>query len=499
MLQQLQLNKPPTPFQLGQRTRRLLLALVALSVVGGLIVALGAWRSAGRELPSRATSGASPEHAAVSDTVQLSPERLATVALTVERVRSEPIQDIRTVAGKIGYHPNGRLQLNASVAAVIKRLLVAPGDVVQAGAPLAVLVSDELGTVRDDVATRESELRQAEKELDRTQQVHKNLAALLVDLQARVSVDDAEQKYHDQLLGEHRESVLGSYSKLYLAERRVAAAQPLADQGALSARLIEERVSERQIARTHFASVCEQARITDQRQLHQHRLAVEHAERLLAVTRQKLASLLGPFAQLTGEPNQLCELTLYAPSAANVEQRLVVEAGRVAVGQHLFTLTNTDRLWVSAEIYEHDWLTLENAPQQEVIVRPTALDGAEFKVKVRFVGLSVSPESRTVPIVAELPNTLRQFKPGMFVRVSIPVGQAHEALVVSSGAVMHHDALAFVFVEQRPGEYRRVDVSTGLETPERIEILHGLAEGDRVVTQGAFVLKSELLLEREVE
>ncbi len=499
MLQPLQLNKSAATSKFGHYARPLLFAVIAMMTLGIGLYALSVWRSAGRNPTAGANAATDNESVELRDTVHLSSERRATITLTVEPVRLQTIQDIRTVAGKIGYHPGGRLQLSTPVAAVIKRVLVAPGDVVKAGAPLAVLVSDELGTVRDDVATRQSELRQAEKELDWTQQIHKNLAALLVDLQARMSVDDAEQKYRDQLLGEHRESVLSAYSKLLLAERRAAVAQPLADQGTLSVRLIEERLSERQIARTNFASVCEQAQITDQRQLHKHRLAVEHAARVLAVTQQKLASLLGPFAQLTGESGQLCELTLYAPSAAIVEQRLIVEAGRVVVGQHLLTLTNTDRLWVSAEIYEHDWLALENAPQQEVLVRPTALDGAEFKLKVQFVGLSVSSESRTVPIVAELPNTQHQFKPGMFVRVSIPVGQAREALAVPSGAVMHHDGLAFVFVEQQPGEYRRVDVGTGLETPERIEILHGLAAGDRVVGQGAFVLKSELLLEREVE
>jgi cobalt-zinc-cadmium efflux system membrane fusion protein len=54
-----------------------------------------------------------------------------------------------------------------------------------------------------------------------------------------------------------------------------------------------------------------------------------------------------------------------------------------------------------------------------------------------------------------------------------------------------------VFVPDGPEQFRRVDVTTGIESGDDIEVISGLAVGQQVVSHGAFVLKSELLLEKE--
>jgi multidrug efflux pump subunit AcrA (membrane-fusion protein) len=72
-----------------------------------------------------------------------------------------------------------------------------------------------------------------------------------------------------------------------------------------------------------------------------------------------------------------------------------------------------------------------------------------------------------------------------------------EVPAVPASAVVEHERRRFVFVEESPGEFRRVDVRTGREEGEWIEIRSGVKVGDRVATAGAFALKSELLLERE--
>jgi hypothetical protein len=68
-------------------------------------------------------------------------------------------------------------------------------------------------------------------------------------------------------------------------------------------------------------------------------------------------------------------------------------------------------------------------------------------------------------------------------------------LAVPATAIVDHEQARFVFVADAPDTFRRVDVMTGVETPAWVEITRGLQEGDRVVDQGTFVLKSELLLE----
>jgi cobalt-zinc-cadmium efflux system membrane fusion protein len=132
-------------------------------------------------------------------------------------------------------------------------------------------------------------------------------------------------------------------------------------------------------------------------------------------------------------------------------------------------------------------------------VRIPALGGREWEAKVNYVGSMVDTESRAVPLIAELDNHDHEIKPGMFVWVALPVGESAELLTVPPGAIQTHEGRQFVFVEDSPRTFRRVDVTTGARTVDRVSIDRGLEPGQLVVTDGAFVLKSELLLEREEE
>ena len=79
--------------------------------------------------------------------------------------------------------------------------------------------------------------------------------------------------------------------------------------------------------------------------------------------------------------------------------------------------------------------------------------------------------------------------------VSVPMSQPRHALAVPASAIVDHEQARFVFVADAPDTFHRVDVKTGVETAEWVEITDGLAAGEQVVDQGTFVLKSELLLE----
>ena len=102
-----------------------------------------------------------------------------------------------------------------------------------------------------------------------------------------------------------------------------------------------------------------------------------------------------------------------------------------------------------------------------------------------------------MPLVAELKNDDAHYKPGMFVWVDLPQGELREALAVPAAAIVRHEGKAFVFVSETAGRFRRVDVETGITSGDFVEVKKGLQAGQQVVSRGAFLLKSELLLEDE--
>jgi RND family efflux transporter MFP subunit len=190
-------------------------------------------------------------------------------------------------------------------------------------------------------------------------------------------------------------------------------------------------------------------------------------------------------------------LVLRSPLDGKVEDRFVSDGVQFVASQTLFALANTDTLWVSAQIYEREWAALAGGDVKELKVESPALPGYEVTAKVQFFGVGMSAETHAVPLVAELPNRESRLKPGMFAWVTVPLGPRREALVVPAGAVLRHEEETFVFVERQPGVYHKAVIAPGLATTEFVEALSGLRAGQKVVDQGAFYLKSEMLLEGE--
>jgi cobalt-zinc-cadmium efflux system membrane fusion protein len=477
-------------------------SLAFVAVIAGLVAVRQGWVA----IPflSHAEEAGSAEHGpaeAAATVVQLSAEKSAAAGLHESVAEVHSLCEIRSVPGSITYNETQHIVVNVPVACIVEKVLVEPGKMISDHQPLAILSSTEVGAARDEVLNNEAAAALAERELNWSEDVARNVEALLGLLEQDPKLAEVEQATTGKTLGDYRDQLVSAYSKLVLAQLTADSSVSLQAAGALSKRLSEQRRSDREVAQAQFKSACENSRFTAVQQRDRDRAAAEHARRQLKVAREQLASLLGPLAEIGSDEasGRLSTFTLLSPMPGRVEELHVANAERMAAGAALFTLADTAQMWVSAEIHERDWPALEFAAHGSVRVRVPALANGEYDARVRFIGGQVSSETRSVPLVAELDNAAGQFKPGMFVWVDVPLTAPRNALTVSPGAIMRHENHTFVFVPEGDGKFRRVDVKTGLETRGGIEILAGLKPGQRVVDRGTFQLKSELLLEDEVE
>jgi cobalt-zinc-cadmium efflux system membrane fusion protein len=423
----------------------------------------------------------------------------------------QSVAETKTVPGKVDYRRIHFVELKAPVDLVVQEVLVKPGIEVTAGMKLAVLTSPELGLARADVEKSESELKIANQALEWSDEIARNLNDLLKRLRDKPRVPAVEEEFEEKLLGDHRQHVIPAYSRYVLAEKNWATGQESFNRGSLSEQKFRQLESALEVAREEYLSVSEQSRF-DARQAREKALqAQKYARRLVDVSKRKLSTLLGGYAKVvaTGESSgsegvadgaELTEFFMIAPFEGTIEDRLVADAQRVTEGAVMFRVANTETLEVRAEIREGDWQATSVTEGRTVKVIVTALgEDREFDATVDYVGRALDPETKAVPLVAILDNSQHQFKPGMYARIRIPAGTTVDELAVPSGAVLSHDGKDFVFVPDKsaPRSFHRVDVVVGRRTPEWITITRGLAAGDRVVVEGAFMLKSELLLESE--
>jgi cobalt-zinc-cadmium efflux system membrane fusion protein len=89
----------------------------------------------------------------------------------------------------------------------------------------------------------------------------------------------------------------------------------------------------------------------------------------------------------------------------------------------------------------------------------------------------------------------------MYANIRIPAGKAEEQVVIPPSGLLTEGYRDFVFVEddEEPRKFHRVNIKVGRVAPEWVTVVSGLAPGQRVVVEGTFLLKSELLLEPEEE
>ncbi len=151
----------------------------------------------------------------------------------------------------------------------------------------------------------------------------------------------------------------------------------------------------------------------------------------LEATREKLR-LLGLRAEQiesieeTGEP--VTHVTIYSPIGGIVIEKTATEGMYVSTGSHIYTVADLSEVWVMLDAYESDlpWIRYG----QEVRFTAEAFPGEVFAGWISFISPTLNPKTRTVKVRVEVSNADERLKPDMFVRAVV------ESMVAQEGKVM---------------------------------------------------------------
>ncbi len=219
------------------------------------------------------------------------------------------------------------------------------------------------------------------------------------------------------------------------------------------------------------------------------------ADTLRAAARQRLV-LLGMSDELiqAGERDRRAQprFTLRAPIGGVIAALDVREGMTVAPGATLFRIVDLATVWVNAEVPEA--LSAAVRPGTPVEARVAAFPGETFRGRVAAILPELNVETRTVRARIELANPRARLAPGMFASLAFAPPAARAALLVPSEAVIRTGTRTVVIRADENGMFRPVDVEAGAESGGDTEIVQGLAEGDRVVLSGQFLIDSEASL-----
>lgn len=191
----------------------------------------------------------------------------------------------------------------------------------------------------------------------------------------------------------------------------------------------------------------------------------------------------------TGESGEQVPVT--APFAGIVLERLVTQGTAVNPGTQLFVISDLSTVWVLAELDEAHVSGAQIG--RPASVRVAAYPTEVFQGKVTYVGESVNPKTRRITIRCEVPNPDGRLKPEMYATVQVGESAPREVVAIPASAVQTLSGQPSVFIAEADGRFRARAVELGAERDGLIDVKRGVQQGERVVSAGAFILKSELL------
>ncbi|MGH9937598.1 MAG: efflux RND transporter periplasmic adaptor subunit, partial [Blastocatellia bacterium] len=218
----------------------------------------------------------------------------------------------------------------------------------------------------------------------------------------------------------------------------------------------------------------------------------------LTAARQKLL-LLGMSAKQLDDLRNSSQISalisVEAPASGAILSRAVNAGEIVTMGKELFRIADLSTVWVIGQIYEKDFAEARvGAP---VVITAPAYPGRSFTGRVSYIDPRVEPQTRTAQIRIEVKNPGETLKLGMFVDVNFgeaPAMGGQAMVSVPRSAVQMIGAKRVVFVvTDKAGVFAQREVSAGPESDGMAPIYAGLYEGERVVTEGSFLLRAESL------
>lgn len=184
-------------------------------------------------------------------------------------------------------------------------------------------------------------------------------------------------------------------------------------------------------------------------------------------------------------------LEVAAPFAGTIVDRHLAK-GEIVDQEHvMFTIADTSTMWAMLDIREEDVRVVK--PGQGVVIAVSGLPGETLGGVIGWVASSVDARTRTLQARADIDNSEGLLRANMFGRATITVAQQQDAIVVPKSAVQWEGCCNVVFVKHTDTVFQPYKVRLGFDAGEHYVVEAGLEPGEEIVTQGAFLLKTEIL------
>lgn len=186
---------------------------------------------------------------------------------------------------------------------------------------------------------------------------------------------------------------------------------------------------------------------------------------------------------------------LISPVTGIVDQIKATSGQQVASGVELLNIVNLSTVLLEAQVFEKDLALVRESTRASFT--SSSLPGEVYTLgtadgdgRLVSIGQTVNDQTRTVPVIYEVKNPFNRLKDGNFIEITIDTSGDRKVLAVPKSAVVREQGDTFVFVFDGGETFERRQVALGAEGADFYEIASGLKEGERVVVEGVYQLRT---------
>lgn len=183
------------------------------------------------------------------------------------------------------------------------------------------------------------------------------------------------------------------------------------------------------------------------------------------------------------------QISIYAPQDGVVSSLPVRDGMFVKPEMKVMSLGDLSSVWLLAEVFERQSNWVEQSQLAEV--KLSFIPGKVWEGSVEYIYPSLDPITRTLKVRLRFDNPGELLKPNMYANVKIYTGGKHNIIVIPLEGLIRTGREDRVIINTSEGRFEARKVVVGIESGDYVEIIKGVAAGDKIVTSGQFLLDSE--------
>lgn len=382
------------------------------------------------------------------------PDQGPVVSVQVSPVEKTTIE--HTVTAQAVLFPLAQSAIVPKISAPVQKFLVKRGSPVKQGQLLAVLENRDLSAAAQDTKGA----------LDQAQAAYETTTAASLPEEIRKAEADTQTA---QQMQDAQEKIFESRQQLF-------------EQGALPRKELD------------------QSRVDVTQARNQYAIAKKHLDALLAIGKQQeLKAAAGQLESAKGKylgaEAQLSYSEIRSPINGVITDRPLYPGEMAAAGTPLLTVMDISSVTAKAHIPQSDAAALKIGDQGSMTV-PGIQKPIEGRVTV--VSPALDPNSTTVEVWFEAKNSKHELKPGTSVQLTLTARTVNDALVVPTSSVLTAaDGSTTVMIAGADGLAHQQAVTLGIRNGDDVQIIEGVKQGDKVVSNGAYGLPDKTKIKIE--